>query len=133
MDLDAGNQSAATNEVSEESRPTALIHYFKILDSIPSIKDLNEMFSCSETKILRKWFSTGQLMLKLLLAVLVDMAYLDHRSSASASASITSRNLVNLRKPRRRRKKSSRTRKAHLGMSMLFEIGEDKFHLFYHL
>ncbi|XP_057801467.1 PWWP domain-containing protein 5-like [Salvia miltiorrhiza] len=59
-DLDTRNQSALTNEVSEEYRPTALILNFKRLDSIPSIKDLNEMFSRygtldeSETKILSK-------------------------------------------------------------------------------
>lgn len=54
LDLDA------RNEVSEEFRPTALILNFKNMDSIPSIKDLNEIFSRygsleeSETKILSK-------------------------------------------------------------------------------
>ncbi|KAH6797722.1 Tudor/PWWP/MBT superfamily protein [Perilla frutescens var. hirtella] len=60
VDLDTGNRSAPTNEVSEEYRPTALILNFRNLDSIPSVENLNEIFSRfgtlyeSETKILSK-------------------------------------------------------------------------------
>lgn len=60
VNLDTGNQSAPTNVVSEEYRPTALILKFKNLDSIPSVKNLNEIFSRfgimdeSQTKILSR-------------------------------------------------------------------------------
>lgn len=57
-DLDTGNLSAPTNVVSD--RPTAFTLRFKSLDSIPSVENLNEIFSRfgglyeSETKILVK-------------------------------------------------------------------------------
>ncbi|KAI3447621.1 hypothetical protein Pfo_004286 [Paulownia fortunei] len=59
-DLDTENPSVLMNEVSEEYRPTALILNFTNLESIPSIMNLNEIFSRygplneSETEVFSK-------------------------------------------------------------------------------
>ncbi|KAL0289385.1 UNVERIFIED_CONTAM: hypothetical protein Scaly_2705400 [Sesamum calycinum] len=60
VDLDAENPSVQINEVSEEDFPTALILNFTNLEAIPSIVNLNEIFSHygplkeSETEIFSK-------------------------------------------------------------------------------